>query len=85
MVDALLLWELQQQVACLASVVEAFKMADADQSGLLDLQQFRAFCNELNDAMSDSEVQALFSEELDRSGVGFVTLNMICRCLLPAM
>lgn len=84
-VESLLLWELQQQVSCLASVVEAFKAADVANRGLLDLQQFQVFCSELNDTMSAGEVETLFVDELDKHGVGLVTFNSICRCLLPAM
>ena len=43
------------------------------------------FCLELNDAMPDSEMRTLFVDELDKRGVGLVSFNEICRCLLPAM
>ena len=84
-VDALLLWELEQQVSCLTAVAGAFKTADAASRGLLDLQHFQMFCRELNDAMPDSQVTALFVNELDRQGVGLVSFNDLCKCLLPAI
>lgn len=84
-VDALLLWELEQQVSRLAAVAGAFKAADTASTGLLDLQQFHIFCHELNDAMPDSEVTTLFINELDRQRVGLVSFNELCRCLLSAM
>lgn len=84
-VEALLLWELHQQLSCLTSVVEAFKLADVADRGLLDLQQFQLFCRELNDTMTESEVETLFVDELDKHSAQLVTFSTICRCLLPAM
>jgi Ca2+-binding EF-hand superfamily protein len=83
-VAALLLCELQQHVGRLETTVEAFRAADERRSGTLDAEQFKVFCQQLNDAMSDEEVMLLW-QELDKHSTGSVTFSTICACLLPVM
>jgi Ca2+-binding EF-hand superfamily protein len=83
-VAALLLCELQQHVGRLETTVEAFRAADERHTGTLDVDQFRVFCQQLNDAMSDEEVMLLW-QELDKQRTGSVTFSTICACLLPVM
>ncbi|WIA10612.1 hypothetical protein OEZ85_010794 [Tetradesmus obliquus] len=83
-VAALLLWELQQHVSRLETTVEAFRSADQRRCGTLDGSQFRVFCQQLNDAMSDEEVTLLW-QELDKQGTGSITFSTLCACLLPVM
>lgn len=83
-VSTLLFWELQHHVARLQATVEAFRAADPQRTGMLDLQSFRVFCSELNDTMTNDEVLMLW-DELDKQRHGSVTFRTICSCLLPAM
>jgi hypothetical protein len=84
-VAALLLWELDQQLQHLRPIAVAFRAADARCQGVLNLAQFQAFCRCLNPAMSNEEVQVLFTQELRMQGHEQVTFSAICRALLPAM
>eukprot|EP00879_Flechtneria_rotunda_P009382 GHRR01009824.1.p1 GENE.GHRR01009824.1~~GHRR01009824.1.p1 ORF type:complete len:1773 (+),score=827.00 GHRR01009824.1:534-5852(+) len=84
-VNALLLWELQQHVALLKPITEAFKLADKELTGTLNLAKFKEFCGWLNDGMPEEEVLLLFNKELDKGGHGQVSFNTICSCLLPVM
>jgi Ca2+-binding EF-hand superfamily protein len=83
-VAALLLWELQQHVVRLETTVEAFRAADERRCGTLDVSQFKVFCQQLNDAMSEEEVMLLW-QELDKQGTGSITFSTLCACLLPVM
>ncbi|KAF6259430.1 hypothetical protein COO60DRAFT_1513298 [Scenedesmus sp. NREL 46B-D3] len=68
----------------LETTVEAFRAADQRRCGTLGLDQFKVFCQQLNDAMSDEEVLLLW-QELDKQHTGSVTFSTICACLLPVM
>eukprot|EP00882_Tetradesmus_deserticola_P032896 GHRQ01037536.1.p2 GENE.GHRQ01037536.1~~GHRQ01037536.1.p2 ORF type:complete len:178 (+),score=84.69 GHRQ01037536.1:282-815(+) len=83
-VDAVLQCMLQQHVGRLETTVEAFRAADQRRRGALGINQFRIFCQHLNDAMSDEEVMLLW-QELDKQHTGSVTFSGICACLLPVM